>query len=262
MSDSEELLASFRRYRETGDRALRNELIVAHQWVASHCARRFAHRGEPIADLIQVAQVGVLKAVERFDPEMGVSFTSFAMPTVLGELRRHFRDKTWMLRVPRRPKDLYLEVNAASEALYQRLQRTPTVDDIARELRISANEVLEAIEVGDAYRAESLDRPAQPDGPPMVPPSVDAGDAAVDDKLTIDAFLDTLAPRERKIVYLRYFEGWTQHEIGEHIGISQVHVSRLLNISLRKMRALRIPIGDESSDDVPTDGRTEPASTT
>jgi len=158
-----EVVRAFEHYRATGDRTVRNQLITDHHWVAVHCARRFAHRGEPLDDLIQVAQVGVLKAVERFDPEFGVSFTTFAIPTALGELRRHFRDKTWAVRVPRRVKDLHVELGSAVVTLTGQLRRAPKVDEIAAHLGVDVDAVLEAMEAGSAYRTSPLSLPGGDD---------------------------------------------------------------------------------------------------
>src|SRR6478672_3668757 len=149
--------AKFVEYRRTGDRKLRNELIEAHKSLASHLARRFANRGEPFDDLLQVAYLGMLKAVERFDPERGLEFSTFATATVDGELKRHFRDKTWSVRVPRRPQELHLRLSNVISELSQKLNRSPKVPEVAAELGVSEDEVLEAMEVGGAYRSSSLD---------------------------------------------------------------------------------------------------------
>src|SRR5437764_12685594 len=154
--------AKFVEYVRTRDRKLRNELIEAHKSLASHLARRFANRGEPIDDLMQVANLGMLKAVERFDPERGLEFSTFATATVDGELKRHFRDKTWSIRVPRRPQELHLRLNAVISDMTQRLSRPPRVPEVATEIGVTEEEVLEAMEVGTAYRSSSLDsRPTE-----------------------------------------------------------------------------------------------------
>jgi RNA polymerase sigma-B factor len=243
-ADSPETIERFRSWRRTGDRAIRNGLIEDHRWIAIHCARRFAKRGQPLDDLIQVGQLGVLKAVERFDPEMGVSFTTFAMPTVLGELRRHFRDATWAVRVPRRAKDLHLELSSAIETLSQRLQRAPTIDEMAVQMHVTPNEVLEAMEAAAAYRAAPLTPPGDgddddnhaQDGVTLGNDDPELG--RTDDRMAVGALLDHLPPRERRIVYLRFFEELTQSEIAETVGMSQVHVSRLLRSSLDRLRQL------------------------
>ncbi|MGH9246642.1 MAG: SigB/SigF/SigG family RNA polymerase sigma factor [Acidimicrobiales bacterium] len=232
--------ARFARYRHDGDRELRNELIEEHRWVAIHCARRFANRGEPLDDLIQVGMVGVLKAVERFNPTLGVSFTTFAIPTVLGELRRHFRDTTWSVRVPRRIKDLHVELGAAIDFLTGELGRAPRLEELADHLGVSVDEVLEAMEASSAYRAGPLatagddDREGVSESEAVGSDDVDL--QLADDRLAVRALLRGLAPRERRIVFLRFFEGLSQSQIAERVGVSQVHVSRLLRASIERLQ--------------------------
>jgi len=228
----------FREYRRTGDRRLRNELVEEHRWIALRCARRFDRRGEPLDDLVQVAQLGVLKAVERVDPEHGAAFPSFAMPTVMGELRRHFRDRTWSLGVPRRLKELHVSLARAIEHLGQVLGRQPTIDELATELSVSADEILEALDAGAAYRASPLSRPddADEEREPAVLGEEDAELLDADTRLAARRLLATLPRRERTIVYLRFFGSMTQQEIATRLGMSQVHVSRLLRRSLTRLR--------------------------
>lgn len=239
---SEGMLERFVEYRRTQDRDLRNELIEEHRWIAVHCARRFDKRGEPLDDLVQVAQLGVLKAVQRFDPEHGASFTTFAMPTVLGELRRHFRDATWALRVPRRMKDLHVELSGEIERLSQRLQRPPTVDEIAASLQVTSDDVLHAMEASSAYRAAPLTPPSDDDSEEdssaegSTLGGIDGSFLVADDRHELAALLATLPARQRQILHLRFFEEMTQSEIAEIVGISQVHVSRLLRASVDKLR--------------------------
>src|SRR3954452_13846195 len=154
--EGESVEARFRRLRSTGDRQLRNQLIEEHRWVAIHCARRFDHRGEPVDDLIQVGQLGLLKAVERFDPEVGVSFASYAIPTVMGELRRHFRDATWAMKVPGRLKDLHVDLGNAVEFLSAEDGRPPNPDEVATHLGVRIDDVLDAMDAGAAYRTAPL----------------------------------------------------------------------------------------------------------
>ncbi len=246
--DDGEVSERFLRYRETGDRDLRNELIEHHRWIATHCARRFANRGEPLDDLVQVAQLGVLKAVQRFDPEFGVSFTTFAIPTVMGELRRHFRDATWSVRVPRRIKDLHVELGSTVEFLTGELQRAPRLEEIARHVGLGVDSVLEAMEASSAYRSAPLAPTGGEDGDSTSDAeavgALDMDLALADDRLSVRAMLRGLAPRERRIVYLRFFEGLSQSEIAERVGVSQVHVSRLLRASLAllQQRARNEPV--------------------
>jgi RNA polymerase sigma-B factor len=234
------VLERFRDYRRTGDRRSRNDLVEEHRWIAVRCARRFEGRGEPLEDLVQVAQLGVLKAVERFDPEHGAAFPSFAMPTVMGELRRHFRDRTWSLGVPRRLKELHVSLARAVEQLSHALGRQPTVDELARELRVSPDEVLEALDAGAAYRTAPLSRPddADEDREPAALGEEDGELGRADARMAVRRLLGTLAPRERTIVYLRFFGSLTQQEIAERLGMSQVHVSRLLRQCMGQLRSI------------------------
>lgn len=237
----DELAEQFRHYRRSGDKRLRDELVAHHDWVAGYCARRFAGRGEPLDDLRQVAALGLVKAVDRFDPDYGSPFLTFAMPTVLGELRRYFRDATWAVRVPRRAKDLYVEMNKTSEVLRQRRGRAPTLPELAEELRVSLDDVIAAFEAGGAYRPLPLasgsddHREGDYDGGQVLG-GEDESLTSADDRLTIRRLLDDLPPRERAIVVMRFFGGLTQSEIAGRVGISQVQVSRLLRQMLTRMR--------------------------
>src|SRR5437868_13898021 len=232
--------AKFVEYRRTGDRKLRNELIEAHKSLASHLARRFANRGEPFDDILQVACLGMLKAVERVDPERGLEFSTFATATVEGELKRHFRDKTWSVRVPRRPQELHLRLGNTINELSQRLNRAPRVPEVAAELGVREDEVLEAMEVGGAYRSSSLDaRPAEGHDATSLERRLGAADHGFDlaeHRVLLDRVLADLPERERMIVELRFFQDMTQTEIAEQVGISQMHVSRLLTRTLMQLR--------------------------
>jgi RNA polymerase sigma-B factor len=234
-----DLMEQFREYRRTGDRKIRNALVEAHRSFGFACARRFSGRGEPLDDLVQVAQLGVLKAVERFDPERGSSFRAFASPTVMGELRRHFRDRTWSLGVPRRLKDLHVSLARAVDHLSQTLGHRPTVDELADYLDISTDEVLEALDAGSSYRADSL-TPSDPDDEDLFARVLGAPDddlVDADARITLRKVVASLGPRERTIVYLRFYRALTQQEIADQLGISQVHVSRLLRASLEELKA-------------------------
>ena len=236
----DELRAQFEDYSRTRNRRTRNELIEAHRPLATHLARRYANRGEPLDDLVQVASVGLLKAVERFDPERGLEFSTFATATVEGELKRHFRDKTWSVRVPRRSQELHLRIAPTVAELSQRLGRPPRIPEIAQELGIRDEEVLEAMEAGGAYRSASLDAPGSEDreasglagrlGAP------DANFDLVEHRVVIERALDSLPEREQTILRLRFFEDLTQAEIADRVGVSQMHVSRLLARSLASLR--------------------------
>ena len=237
-AEPERVDARFVRYRETRDRATRNELVEEHRWLAQHCARRFARKGEPLDDLVQVATVGVLKAVERFDPAFGVVFTTFAMPTVMGELRRHFRDKTWSVHVPRRAKELYQSVSGVAEELSQTLMRSPTVSEIAQRAGASVEDALEALEVRASYRGVPLAPPGGDDDRAEGPGfgRIDQGYDATEARLTVGRLLDTLPERDRRIVEMRFIDGMTQSAIAGEVGVSQVQVSRLLRAALARMR--------------------------
>ncbi|HEX6238172.1 MAG TPA: SigB/SigF/SigG family RNA polymerase sigma factor [Acidimicrobiales bacterium] len=232
----------FRRYRATRDRALRNELIADHRWLAVHCAQRFVDKGEPLDDLVQVAMLGVLKAVERYDPEYGAAFATFAVPTITGEIRRHFRDTTWAVHVPRRAKDLQHTVKSAVDELNHVLGRSPTVDEISGQAGVPAEEVLEALEAARCYRRLPLtasgDDGDRDGGDGVINLGADDPElAAAEARVTVAELLTRLAPRERRIVELRYISGLTQSQIAELVGVSQVQVSRLLRASLERMRS-------------------------
>jgi RNA polymerase sigma-B factor len=228
----------FAEYRRTGDRGIRNDLIAEHRWLAVHCARRFAHKGEPIDDLVQVAMLGVLKAVERFDPGYGVVFTTFAVPTIVGELRRHFRDKTWTVHVPRRAKELYQAVSGVVDELSHLLGRSPTVPEIAKHAGITVDDALEALEVSGCYRGVPLAPPGDDETPDAITLGQDdVGFAAAEARVTIGKLIEALpTERERTIIKLRFVDGMTQSQIAAQIGVSQVQVSRLLRAALAKMR--------------------------
>jgi RNA polymerase sigma-B factor len=229
-SDSDE----FVEYRRTHDRKLRDALVERHAPLAEFLARRFLNRGEALDDLRQVALVGLLKSVERFEPERGVKFSSFAAPTILGELKRHFRDRGWAVRVPRRVQELHLALDQTIATLTHELGRPPMTIEIATHADVSEEDVLEAMEATRLYRLSSLDTAGAEDDPSTDArvAEVDAELEAIDDRLAVAELLSLLAPRERRIVYLRFFDGLTQAEIAEAVGISQMHVSRLLTRSL------------------------------
>ncbi|MGH9135733.1 MAG: SigB/SigF/SigG family RNA polymerase sigma factor [Acidimicrobiales bacterium] len=227
----------FQRLRATGDRAIRNELVEEHRWLASYCARRFANRGETEEDLVQVAFVGLVNAVNRYDPARGVAFSTFAMPTIVGELRRHFRDKTWSVHVPRRGKERYQAVVGVVEELTSAFGRSPTVDEIAHRADLTVDETLEALEVGACYRGVPLE-PSAVDAPDESVLGIeDEGFAAAEARSVVSSLLRTLPQRrDRRVVELRFIGGLTQSEIAAQVGLSQVQVSRLLHANLARMR--------------------------
>ena len=239
MTDTADTYDKFSEYRRTGDRELRNELVEEHMRLAEFLARRFAHRGEAADDLRQVALVGLLKAVERFEPDRGLQFSSFATPTITGELKRYFRDRGWAVRVPRRIQELHLELDRTVNELSQELGRPPTPAEIAQRAGVLEEDVLESMEAGSLYRLASIDAGRSDDesspNPAQRLGEIDAELTAVDDRVAVTEMLAVLPEREQKIVYLRFFEGMTQSEIAEEIGISQMHVSRMLVRSLETL---------------------------
>jgi RNA polymerase sigma-B factor len=233
-------LERFEEYRASGSIELRNALIEEHRGFAEYLARRFSDRGEPLDDLRQVALIGLLKAVERFEPERGLSFTTFAGPTIIGELKRHFRDRAWWVRVPRRLQETSLRVERSRGELGQELGRVPTPAEIAERVGITEEQVLEGMEAATLYRVGSLDVPTSDRDGTTAGERVGSDDdelGRVEDLTMVRSMLDTLPTRERHIVYLRFFEGLTQAEIAERVGVSQMHVSRLLTRSLATLGA-------------------------
>jgi RNA polymerase sigma-B factor len=220
--------------------ALRDRCIEAWLPMAQHLARRYANRGEPLDDLAQVAVVGLIKAVDRYEAGRGVEFAGFAIPTVVGELKRHFRDRTWSVRVPRRLQELRLAIAGANNNLTQTLGRSPTVADVAAHLGISEEEILEGLEGGRAYNATSLSTPVNKEGTHELADTLGSEDAEfelTELRIALGPALANLTHREQKILTLRFYGNLTQTEIADQIGISQMHVSRLLARALAKLRA-------------------------
>ncbi|WP_309235562.1 RNA polymerase sigma factor SigF [Streptomyces sp. TRM64462] len=236
--------AMFVRLRELPDGSperaeLRNQLVRMHLPLVEHLARRFRNRGEPLDDLTQVATIGLIKSVDRFDPERGVEFSTYATPTVVGEIKRHFRDKGWAVRVPRRLQELRLSLTTATAELSQRHGRSPTVHELAEKLGISEEEVLEGLESANAYSTLSLDVPDTDDESPAVADTLGAEDEAlegVEYRESLKPLLEDLPPREKRILLLRFFGNMTQSQIAQEVGISQMHVSRLLARTLAQLR--------------------------
>jgi RNA polymerase sigma-B factor len=220
--------------------ALREKLVEVHLPLVEHLARRFRNRGEPLDDLIQVATIGLIKSVDRFDPSRGVEFSTYATPTIVGEIKRHFRDKGWAVRVPRRLQELRLALTSATAELSQQHGRAPTVAELAVHLRLSEDDVLEGLESANAYSTLSLDVPEQGEqDSPLVADSLGAEDEeleGVEYRESLKPLLAKLPPREKKILLLRFFGNMTQSQIAEEIGISQMHVSRLLARTLAQLR--------------------------
>lgn len=219
----------------------REKLVMSHLNLVRFIANKFKKRGEPIDDLIQVGYLGLLKAIDRFDPSRGLEFTTFATPTIMGEIKRHFRDKGWSVRVPRRLQELSAKVNQATDTLTSQLQRSPTIAEIADYLDATVDEVLEAMESSSAYSSVSLEAPSGADDDDT--PSVidryateDSDLAFTDDRIIIEEALASFSPRERDVIEMRFLKGMTQIEIAEKLGISQVQVSRLLRRTLKKIQ--------------------------
>jgi len=219
---------------------VRDRLVEMHLPLVEHLARRFRNRGEPLDDLVQVATIGLIKSVDRFDPERGVEFSTYATPTIVGEIKRHFRDKGWAVRVPRRLQELRLSLSTATGELSQRLGRAPTVHELAGHLKLTDEEVLEGLESANAYSTLSLDVPDQgDDDAPAVADALGSDDEAlegVEYREALRPLLAELPAREKKIVLLRFFGNMTQSQIADEIGISQMHVSRLLARTLAQLR--------------------------
>jgi RNA polymerase sigma-B factor len=238
VSDDRSLDRRFVELRATGDRAIRNGLVEGFAWLARYCAGRFAHRGEPRDDLVQAALVGLVKAVDRFDPGRGVAFTTFAVPTIMGELRRHFRDRTWSVHVPRRGKDLYTAVGMVVDELTATLGRSPAVAEIAERADLTVEMALEAFEMRSCYRClplEPVDEDDRPANPALS--EIERGFESAEARSMVSSLLRTLPTnRDRLVIELRFLHGLTQSEIAAHIGVSQVQVSRLLRANFERMR--------------------------
>lgn len=238
--DRDDDLALFRQYAASRSRRLRNELVERHMGLAAHIAQRFARGGDD--DVRQVAMIGLVKAVDRFDPEHGAAFGSFAGRTIEGEIKRFFRDKSWTLRVPRSAKELHLLVRRANDHLGQELGRAPHVDEIAEHLGIERDDVLRGLAAAAAYQVGSLDTPGTEGSSGVTADrqgalsSDDPGFERSIDRDVVTGLLEQLPEREREIVRLRFYEEMSQSEIAEAVGISQMHVSRLLRRSFEQMR--------------------------
>ena len=223
-----------------GDVAARDRVVEAHLPLVRALANRYAGRGESLEDLVQVGSIGLVLALQRFDPERGVPFRGFAIPTIVGEIRRHFRDRAWALHVPRRLKELSLRLTRTVETLTAELGRAPTIAELATALEVAEDEVVEALDIANAYSTRSLSEPQFEDGDDdsyrSALGTVEGGFEEIEDSTLIEAGLGALDERSRTIVRLRFYDGRTQSEIAAELGISQMHVSRLLRQALELMR--------------------------
>ncbi len=241
--DKQKTKELFKRYKETGDEQAREQLVLAHLNLARFLASKFKNRGESLDDLVQVATIGLIKAIDRFDISRGLEFTTFATPTIMGEIKRHFRDKGWSVRVPRRLQELSAKVTQVSDKLTEKLQRSPSVDEIAQALGVSVDEVLEAMESAHAYTSVSLDVPQGDDDDGTQSSTVidkyalvDEDLESSDDRIVLEQAIKDFSEREQQIIRMRFLEGFTQVEIAQKLQISQVQVSRLLRKTLQKFQ--------------------------
>lgn len=218
----------------------RDDLVHLHLSLVEHCARRFRNRGEPYEDLVQVGTIGLIKAVDRFETDRGVEFSTYATPTVIGEIKRHFRDKGWAIRVPRRLQELRMQIGGATGELTQKLGRSPTPRELAEVIGCTVEEIMEGIESSHAYATLSLDASDDnDDGPPAILAGLGIEDANIEHvevRESIKPLLEGLGEREKRILLLRFFKNMTQSQIAEEIGVSQMHVSRLLTRTLAQLR--------------------------
>ena len=239
--DKERTRELFRRYKEEGDEEAREQLIVSHVNLVRYIAAKFKNRGEPLDDLIQVGTIGLIKAIDRFDPSRGLEFTTYATPTIMGEIKRHFRDKGWTIRVPRRLQELSAKVNSATDELTAQLQRSPSIEEVADYLGTTADEVLEAMESSSAYSSVPLEGQGnneEDDAPSVIDryASVDGDLEASDDRMVLEGVIGEFPEADQQAIRMRFIDGMTQVEIAKRLGISQVQVSRMLRRALRRIQ--------------------------
>jgi RNA polymerase sigma-B factor len=230
-----------RQYHEDGDLAAREQLIERYMSLVRSLARRYAYRGEQLDDLVQIGSIGLIKAIDRFDLERSVELTTYATPNIIGEIKRHFRDKGWSVRVPRGLQELNVQVSKLIEQLTVQLGRSPTIPELAKAAGVEEEQVLEALESGRAYSSVSLSTGGGSDEDGELDPleslgSIEHEYEVSEDRAVLAPGFKVLDERERKILHLRFFSGLTQSQIAEEIGISQMHVSRLIRRSLEKIR--------------------------
>jgi len=230
-----------RRYHHDGDVEARERLIEQYLPLVRSLARRYSYRGEQLEDLVQVGCIGLIKAIDRFDVDRGVELTTYATPNIIGEIKRHFRDKGWSIRVPRGLQELNVKLSKLIEELTVQLERSPTIPELAKAASVEEEEVLEALETGQAYSTLSLSAPTSGDDEDLDPleslGELEPEYEVSEDRAVLAPGLRVLDERERKILHLRFYDGLTQSQIAQQVGISQMHVSRLIRRSLEKMRA-------------------------
>lgn len=221
-------------------RELRNQLVELHLPLVEYLARRFTGRNEPLPDLVQVGVIGLLKSIDRFDPARGLEFSTYATPTILGEIKRHFRDAGWLLHVPRRAQELQASLTRARDELSQRLQRAPTVAELAGRLNVGEDEIIEALDVARSYAGVPLQALTERDGVPIDSPLLSVVDEQlerVEQRAVLRPAIDALSEQEREVLLLRFIAGRTQTEIATIVGVSQMQVSRLVARGLARLRA-------------------------
>jgi RNA polymerase sigma-B factor len=234
--------ALLRRYHEHGDLQAREQLIEQYMSLVRSLARRYAYRGEQFDDLVQIGAIGLIKAIDRFDINRGVELTTYATPNIIGEIKRHFRDRSWAVRVPRGLQELNVQLSKLIEQLTVQLARSPTVPELAKAAGVEEEAVLEALESGRAYSSLSLSQGAGSEDGDEIDPLESLGEIeheyeVSEDRAVLAPGFRVLEPRERTILHLRFFEGLTQSQIAQQVGISQMHVSRLIRRALEKIRA-------------------------
>ena len=234
----------FMRYARSHSVAIRDQLVMNHMNLVRFLAKKFANRGEPLDDLIGVGTIGLMHAIDRFDPERGIRFATFATPTIVGEIKRHFRDRGWAIKVPRRLQEVNLAANKAVELLHMKLNRAPTVQEVADQIGVGLDETLEGMELGHLYELVSLDNELGDDDDESrsrLEDYVGKEDVAFEEygmRSRLESAIGRLSPRERKIIILRFFKGWSQTDVAKELKISQMHVSRLQHKALARLREM------------------------
>src|SRR5579871_3937555 len=239
MAENDKVL--LRRYHENGDLQAREQLIEQYMSLVRSLARRYSYRGEQLDDLVQIGSIGLIKAIDRFDIDRGVELTTYATPNIIGEIKRHFRDRSWAVRVPRGLQELNVQLSKLIEQLTVQLSRSPTIPELAQAAGVEEEAVLEALESGRAYSSLSLSQGTGQEDGDEIDPLESLGELeheyeVSEDRAVLAPGFRALDSRERTILHLRFFEGLTQSQIAQHVGISQMHVSRLIRRALEKIR--------------------------